>query len=69
MSDFRSFPLRRHYCPVKANYSLTSMNREVAAVSEAMLSFTDAGGFLRMIPCGQILITNKARLFMIIFIK
>ena len=43
------------------------MDREVVAVSEARLSFTDAGGFLRMIPCGQILITNKARLFMINF--
>ena len=48
MSDFRSFPLQRHYCPVKANYSLTSMNREVAAVSEAMLSFTEAGGLQKI---------------------
>ena len=33
-----------NYCLVKANYYLTSLDREVAAVSEAMLSFTDAGG-------------------------
>ena len=37
-------PLLQGGIIVKANYFLTSMDREVAAVSEAMLSFTDAGG-------------------------